>query len=423
MVDAHVRTVGVVSLHTSPLVQPGSGDGGGMNVYVRELVAALAQSGVSCQVYTRRWDPSLPDVVDIEPGFSVVHVDAGDPGAPKESLEEVVDEFTAGVLDHLVVNPVEVLHAHYWLSGVSGHAIKHELDLPLVSTFHTLGRVKSLAGDAEPEARARAEAQIVGCSDAIAANTRAEVADLERHYDADSARVEIVPPGVDRAFFSPGDQRGARAALARHIAAAGVEVPARLADRPVILFVGRIQPLKGLDVAVRALSEMEHDDALLVVVGGTSGPAGEQHLADVLETARHLGVSDRIVRLPAQPHHLLSSFYRAADVVHVPSRSESFGLVALEAAACGTPVIASAVGGLATLVDHGTSGFLVPDRDPGAFAAHSDAVLASPQLAGALGAGATAIAGGYTWSSTAGRLRRIYADVVQKSLLVCADAA
>lgn len=413
----------MVSLHTSPLVQPGSGDGGGMNVYVRELVAALAQSGVACQVYTRRWEPSLPDVIDIEPGFSVVHVDAGDPDLPKEELPTVVDEFTDGVLDHLHSHPVDVLHAHYWLSGVAGHVIKHELDLPLVSTFHTLGRVKTLAGDVEPDARSRAESQIVGCSDAVAANAKAEALDLEHHYGADPSRVEIVPPGVDHAFFSPGDRGGARTALARHIAAAGVEVPDRLEDRPVIGFVGRIQALKGLDVAVRALAAMDHDDAVLVVVGGPSGASGHDHLAAVEDEAERLGVADRIVRIPAQPHHLLSSVYRAADVVYVPSRSESFGLVALEAAACGTPVIASAVGGLATLVDHGTSGFLVPDRDPATFAAHTDAILSSPQLAGALGAGAAAVASGYTWSATAARLRRIYADVVHGSLLVCADAA
>ncbi len=401
-----MQRLGVLSLHTSPLVQPGDGDGGGMNVYVRELVASLAQAGVECQVYTRRWRRDLPDVVDIEPGFRVVHIDAGDVDLAKESLPETIPAFTAGVLDHLAQHPVDAVHANYWLSGVAGHAIKHALDLPLVSTFHTLGEVKRRGGDAEPQDRITAEHEIIGCSDAILANATAEASELVEYYDADPSRIEIVPPGVDHAFFSPGDRSGARFALG-------------LGNHPVLLFVGRIQPLKGLDVAVRALAACERQDAVLVAVGGTSGPAGDAHLAEVTEMARTLGVLDRIRFVPAQPHHLLSTFYRAADVVLVPSRSESFGLVALEAAACGTPVIASAVGGLGTLVGHGESGFLVADRDADRFAAHVDAVLADDGLASDLAAGGVRIARDYTWSTTAARLRRVYADVSARSLVLC----
>ena len=404
-----VQRVGVLSLHTSPLVQPGTGDGGGMNVYVRELVASLAQAGVDCQVYTRRWSPDVAEVVDVEPGFRVVHVDAGPPELAKEDLPGVVGEFTDGVLQHLARHPVDAVHANYWLSGVAGHTIKHALDLPLVSTFHTLGAVKIRGGDPEPEARIRAEGEIIGCSDAILANAAAEAGELVTHYGADPTRIEIVPPGVDHAFFSPGDRAGARFALG-------------LGDHPVLLFVGRIQPLKGLDVAVRTLATLEHRDAVLVAVGGTSGPAGDAHLAEVSELARELGVLDRIRLVPAQPHHLLSTYYRAADAVLVPSRSESFGLVALEAAACGTPVIASAVGGLRTLVHHGESGFLVPDRDPAGFAAHADRIFADAGLAAELGAGGVHIAAGYTWSTTAARLRRVYADVADRSLVLCRAA-
>lgn len=404
-----MQRLGVLSLHTSPLVQPGTGDGGGMNVYVRELVASLAQAGVGCQVYTRRWSHELPDVVDVEPGFRVVHIDAGDPGLPKESLPETVEAFTKGVLSHLVDHPVDAIHANYWLSGVVGHAIKHALDLPLVSTFHTLGEVKARGGDPEPFARIRAEREVIGCSDAVIANARAEADELVEHYGADPDRIEVVPPGVDHAFFSPGDRAGARLALG-------------LDDHPVLLFVGRIQPLKGLDVAVRALATAERSDAVLVAVGGTSGPAGNVHLAEVTTMARELGVLDRIRFVPAQPHHLLSTFYRAADAVLVPSRSESFGLVALEAAACGTPVIAADVGGLRTLVRHGESGFLVPDRDPAAFAARVDDVLADHALARDLAAGGVRVARDYTWSTTAARLRRIYADVAARTLVLCQAA-
>ena len=380
-----------------------------MNVYVRELVGSLAQAGVDCQVYTRRWSPDVADVVDVEPGFRVVHIDAGDPDLAKEDLPEVIGTFTAGVLEHLGAHAVDAVHANYWLSGVAGHSIKHELDLPLVSTFHTLGEVKARSGDPEPAARIRAEREIIGCSDAILANAAAEAGELVTHYDADPARIEIVPPGVDHAFFSPGDRAGARFALG-------------LGAHPVLLFVGRIQPLKGLDVAVRMLAQLERRDAVLVAVGGTSGPAGDVHLAEVTELARELGVLDRIRLVPAQPHHLLSTFYRAADAVVVPSRSESFGLVALEAAACGTPVIASAVGGLRTLVGHGESGFLVPDRRPEVFAAHADLILADDGFATELGAGGVRIARDYTWSTTAARLRRVYADVADRSLVLCRAA-
>ena len=403
------QRLAVLSMHTSPLVQPGTGDGGGMNVYVRELVGALAQAGLGCQVYTRRWRDDLPDVVDVEPGFRVVHVDAGDPDLPKEELLGAVDRFTDGVLRHLERHPVDAVHANYWLSGIAGHTVKHALDLPLVSTFHTLGAVKSCHGDREPDLRIRHEREVIGCSDAVIANATAEAAELVEHYDADPTRIEVVPPGVDHAFFSPGERAGARAALG-------------LGDHPVLAFVGRIQPLKGLDVAVRALAALDDQRAVLVAVGGTSGPDGDRHLADVTELAAELDVLHRIRFVPAQPHHLLSTFYRAADAVVVPSRSESFGLVALEAAACGTPVIASDVGGLTTLVDHGGSGFLVPDRDPVAFAARADEILADPRLAADLAAGGVRIARDYTWSTTAARLRRVYADVADRSLVLCRAA-
>ncbi len=408
--DGRVQRLAVLSLHTSPLVQPGMGDSGGMNVYVRELVGSLAQAGVDCTVFTRTWAPDLPEVVDIEPGFRVVHVPAGPHDLAKEDLPEVVGEFTDGVIAHLRQDPVDAVHANYWLSGVAGHTVKHALDLPLVTTFHTLGLVKGMTGDPEPEHRIRAEHEIIGCSDAILANTAAEASELVELYGADPARIEIVPPGVDHAFFSPGDRAGARAAL-------GLSE-----ERPVILFVGRIQPLKGLDVAVEALARLERDDAVLLAVGGVSGRSGRAHLDEVLARADELGVTDRLRFVPAQPHHLLSTYYRAADVVHVPSRSESFGLVALEAAACGTPVIASAVGGLQTLIGHGRSGYLVEGRDPAEWARLTDAVLGTPELAASLGRGGVRIARDYTWSTTAARLRRVYADVSARSLVVCPAA-
>lgn len=402
-----MRTLAVLSLHTSPLAQPGTGDSGGMNVYVRELVSSLAQAGVSSEVFVRRWAEELPEVVDVEPGFRVVHVPAGPVDLPKEALPEVVDEFRAGVTEHLTsVGDVDAIHANYWLSGLAGHRIKHELGLPLVSTFHTLARVKAETGDLEPGRRVDAETEVIACSDAILASSADEADQLVRLYGANRDRVEIVPPGVDHAFFSPGHRRGARLASG-------------LGDHPVLLFVGRIQPLKGLDVAVRALAAVSDPESVLLVVGGPSGPDGTSELARVQALIESLGLADRVIFVPPQPHHLLSSYYRSADICLVPSRSESFGLVALEAAACGTPVVAAAVGGLRTLVHHGETGFLVDSRDPAVYAAHVDEILADRTLADRLSADAVAGAQAYRWSTTTARLRRLYADLTARTPVTC----
>jgi len=402
-----MTSIAVLSMHTSPLAQPGMGDSGGMNVYVRELVASLAQAGVDSSVFVRRWRDDLPDVVEVEPGFRVVHVDAGPSDLAKEDLPSVVDAFAAGVRRHLDAGPaVAALHANYWLSGLAAHRLKHELSLPLVTTFHTLARVKAEYGDHEPAHREEGEAEIIGCADVLLASCRTEVEQLVDHYGADPSRIEIVAPGVDHAFFSPGDRRGARQAVG-------------LGDHPVLLFVGRIQPLKRLDVAIRALAALDDRTAELVVVGGPSGAEGDGEMVDVLVLIDALGVADRVRFVPPQPHHLLSTWYRAADVVVVPSRSESFGLVALEAAACGTPVVAAAVGGLTTLVDDGRTGFLVDDADPATYAARIAAILADPVLAFDLRQASAEKAAGYTWSTTAGRLRRLYADLGARSLVRC----
>lgn len=382
-----------------------------MNVYVRELASALAQAGVACDVFTRAESAealAVP-VISIEPGLQVVHIEAG-PAAPvpKEDLPEHLGEFTAGVREHLVRGEgADLIHANYWMSGVAGHQLKHELGLPLISTFHTLARVKAEADLHEPPGRARAEAEVIGCSDAILVSCPDEAAQLTRLYDADPSRLEVVPPGVLHAFFSPGDRFGARRALG-------------LGSHPVLLFVGRIQPLKGLDVAIEALAELrEHPDAVLVVVGGASGADGPEELERVQARAEAVGVAGRVRFVPPQPHHLLSTYYRAANVVVVPSRSESFGLVALEAAACGTPVVAAAVGGLRTLVDDGGTGFLVEGREPSAFAAAAATVLGNAPLAGEMGERAAHRARWYTWSTSAARLRRLYADLGTRAPVAC----
>jgi D-inositol-3-phosphate glycosyltransferase len=385
------------------------GDSGGMNVYVRELSSALAQAGVDTTTYVRRWDPDLPDEVAVEPGFRVVHIDAGDPALPKERLSDVVRSFADGVVDHLRTHGgADLIHANYWLSGVAGHRIKHELDLPLVCTFHTLARVKAEGGDAESAWRELAEMEIIGCADAICVSSSEEERQFRRHYGDPPGRVEIVAPGVEHAFFAPGDRMGARRAL-------GLD----LGPEPMLLFVGRIQPLKGVDVAVRTLAALDRPDASLVIVGGASGADGDAEVEKVVALVDELGLTERVHFVPPQPHHLLSSYYRAADVVLVPSRSESFGLVALEAAACGTPIVAAGVGGLLTLVDHGHTGFLVRGRDPEVFASFTDEILGNDRLAAEMGRAAAVRARRYTWSLAAARLRRVYADLTASVLVEC----
>ncbi|MFM2078671.1 MAG: glycosyltransferase MshA [Actinomycetota bacterium] len=403
-----VQRVAVLSLHTSPLAQPGSGDSGGMNVYVRELSSALAQAGVECTTYTRRTSDDQPEVVQVEPGHRVVHVTAGAFDLPKEQLPAVLDEFGDAVIDHMKNHaPADVLHANYFLSGLVAHRLKHELDVPFVTTFHTLAKVKAEGGDTESAWRHDAEADIIRCADAICVSCTEEENQFRRLYGNPRGRIEIVAPGVEHAFFAPGERSGARNALGLPL------------DAPVLLFVGRIQPLKAPDVAVRALAELGRPDAILLVVGGASGSDGNAEEHHVRALVEELGLAAQVRFVAPQPHHILSTYYRAADAVVVPSRSESFGLVALEASACGVPVVASGVGGLLTLVDHGETGYLVPDRDPALFAHYLREIIEHPGHAAALGRRGADRARRYTWSFAAARLRRLYGDLGARELVAC----
>jgi D-inositol-3-phosphate glycosyltransferase len=396
-----------------------------MNVYVRELSTALARAGVECDVYTRAWSEDLPATVYVEPGLRLHHVPAGEmKPVAKETLPAVVDEFTDNVLslmsgsviggdDPLRETGFDAVHANYWLSGIAGHRIKHELDLPLVSTFHTLARVKAEASPEEvstdePHRRAEAEASIMACSEVVLASCTVEARQLASLYQADPARLRVVAPGVDHAFFGPGYRSQARRALG---------LPE---DVPVLLFVGRIQPLKGADVAIRTLAALEdRPDAQLVLVGGPSGPRGEEHEAYLKQLVSELRLEDRVRFVEPQPHELLSTHYRAADVCVVPSRSESFGLVALEAAACGTPVVASAVGGLTTLVEHGRTGYLVDRPTPQSFASAVSAVLEDSELSERISVEAVLMARRYTWAQAAALLRATYEELAEERLVAC----
>lgn len=407
-----VSSVAVLCMHTSPLHQPGSGDGGGLNVYVRELTAALSHHGVSCDVFTRRTEHSQPETVEVEPGVRVTHIDAGGPSLAKDDLPAVVAAFAERVGEHLVRRPVDAIHAHYWLSGMAGHKLKHRLDIPLAVTFHTLGRVKTSTGDLEPPHRGEAEQQVIDCADAVFTSGDAEAAQLGSLYEVAPERVHVLTPGVNRAVFAPGQRHAARAAVG-------------LPPGPVLLFVGRLQPLKGAELAVETLAATRAStpagkDAQLVIVGGPSGPDGESTLARLRSMTDELGLDACVRFVDPLPHHLLSTYYRAADVCLVPSRSESFGLVALEAAACGTPVVASDIGGLRDNVSEGKSGYLIAGRDSDAYAKRVSDILSDPLLALRLGDAGSQRAERFSWLASAAAALDALDAAARRELVACA---
>ena len=400
----------LLSYHTSPLAQPGTGDGGGMNVYVRELSSALARLGHEVDVYTRRDNVPDRDVEHVEPGFRVHHVTAGPPRVlERDELELYVGQFTDGVAASFrCTGRPDAIHANYWLSGLAGHRLKHELDIPLIMTFHTLERVKAETVPGHSEDRAFQEAAIFACADAVLASCEVEAEQFVRHYNADASRVHIVPLGVQHAFFAPGHRPQARRAL-------GIA-----GDAPLLLFVGRLQSLKGPDLALETLIELRRRgrDAVLAIVGGPSGPDGRATLSALHRRVEEAGVIDSVGFVAPQAHQLLSTWMRAADVMLVPSRSESFGLVALESSACGTPVVACDVGGLSTLVEDGRTGFLMADRDPAVWADAVETVLDASH-ATVMSNAAVLLSRRYTWRSAAQSLAALVEDLALSGLVNC----
>ncbi|WP_433298442.1 D-inositol-3-phosphate glycosyltransferase [Actinoplanes sp. CA-030573] len=401
------RRIATLSVHTSPLEQPGTGDAGGMNVYIVEVSKRLARLGVEVEIFTRATRSELPPVVEMAPGVSVRHVSAGPfEGLAKEELPSQLCAFANGVLRAEAAHPpgrYDLIHSHYWLSGQVGWLARERWGVPHVHTAHTLAKVKNrliAAGDRpEPKARVIGEEQVIAESDRLVANTRFEAQDLVANYDASPSRTVVVQPGVDLDRFRPG--RSSRARL-------GLPPRGR-----IVAFVGRIQPLKAPDVLIAALPFLRDPDTTLVICGGPSG-SGLDRPSALIELAASLGVTDRVLFLPPQTGDDLAELYRCADLVAVPSYNESFGLVALEAQACGTPVVAAAVGGLVTAVRDGVSGVLVDGHDPRAWARALDSLLAAPRLRAALSQGAVAHAAGFSWDRTAEGLLRVYREVVME---------
>lgn len=414
------RRIATLSVHTSPLHQPGTGDAGGMNVYIVEVSRRLAEAGVEVEIFTRATASDLPPVVEMAPGVLVRHVTSGPfEGLAKEDLPGQLCAFTTGVLRVEAARPpgyYDLVHSHYWLSGQVGWLVKERWGVPLVHTAHTLAKVKNarLAEGDRPEPRARVigEEQVVAEADRLVANTAVEARDLIDRYDADPARVEVVEPGVDLERFRPapaGQETAARLAARRRLG-----LPERGA---IVAFVGRIQPLKAPDVLLHALAELRSRDpglaaeVTVVIAGGPSGSGLERPTA-LVELAGELGVDDAVRFLPPQTGDDLPALYRAADLVAVPSHNESFGLVALEAQACGTPVVAAAVGGLVTAVRDGVSGVLVDGHDPADWARVLGGLLAAPGRRAELSRGAVVHARRFSWARTASRLLAVYRGAV-----------
>ncbi|HEY5832472.1 MAG TPA: D-inositol-3-phosphate glycosyltransferase [Streptomyces sp.] len=406
-----VRRVAMLSVHTSPLHQPGTGDAGGMNVYIVELAKRLAERDIEVEIFTRATTGALPPCVELAPGVIVRHVAAGPyEGLAKEDLPAQLCAFTHGVTQAWAGHRpghYDLVHSHYWLSGHVGWLAAQRWGVPLVHAMHTMAKVKNAAlaaGDSpEPAARVIGETQVVAAADRLIANTDEEAGELVRHYDAAPGKVAVVHPGVNLDRFRPGPGRAA--------ARARLGLPQ---DAVIPLFAGRIQPLKAPDVLVRAVAillaeEPELRDRIVVpIVGGPSG-SGLARPEALHKLAARLGVGDVVRFQPPVDQERLADWYRAATVLVMPSYSESFGLVAIEAQACGTPVIAAAVGGLPVAVSHGRTGFLVPGHDPHDYAKVLRRFVDRPETGAALGEAAARHARDFGWDTAAADTAEVYA--------------
>jgi D-inositol-3-phosphate glycosyltransferase len=407
--DDAVRRVAMVSVHTSPLDQPGTGDAGGMNVYVLELSRRLAAAGIEVDIFTRATSSRLDPVMEVGDGIAVHNIHAGPfEGLAKGELPGQLCVFAREVLRTEAAKPLghyDMVHSHYWLSGQVGALARDRWGVPLVHTMHTMAKVKNEAlasGDIpEPSARIIGEEQVVEAADMLVASTDVEAKQLINLYDADPGRVEVVHPGVDLSVFRPRDTHAARQQVGLPL------------DAHVVLFAGRLQPLKAPDVLLRAVALLLEESPdlrsrlVVPVVGGPSG-SGLEHPESLAELTAELGISDLVRFVPPVSAAELAVWDAAASVVAVPSYNESFGLVAAEALATGTPVIAAAVGGLTTVVADEENGLLLDSHEPGDWAAALRRVLLDDALRARLSAGARARSARFSWEHTAERTLDVY---------------
>ena len=406
------RRAAILAYHSSPLLEPGAGDSGGMTIFVRELTGALSRRGLCTDVYTRA--TGIGDrVTQLSDDVRVIAIDAGPPGSlTKEELPAYIEDFATGIRAFAAGQRIsyDIVHSHYWHSGVAGTILADAWRVPLVHSHHTLGLVKNrylAPGDSpEPETRLAGERKVIEGSDVLVASTDEEWEQLSCLYGAQHDRLKTVHPGVDHEVFTPGDMDAARRELG-------------LDDRLTALYVGRIQPLKGLELAIRSVEQLVpalDRRVSLWIVGGASGSGGDEEVARLKRLVVDLHLEDVVRFLGPQPHSRLPSFYRAADALVVCSHSESFGLAALEAHACGTPVVATPVGGLAHIVADGESGFLVDTREPATFAGRLKTLLADDDLRSSFSVAAARRAQSFSWENTADELHSLYDCLIQEML-------
>jgi D-inositol-3-phosphate glycosyltransferase len=399
--------VAMLSVHTCPLAALGGKETGGMNVYVREVSRELGRMGVAVDVFTRSQNSSIPRVVQLGEGARVIHLPAGDetPMA-RERVYDHLDEFVDGVEAWRIAGSIDydLIHAHYWLSGVAALTLKARWSAPVLQMFHTLGRLKNRvarsAAELEPLVRLEEETRIVSGADRIVAANVVERAELLRDYGAHASRIATIPCGVDTDLFRPGDRAEARRGLG-------------LDERPVLLWVGRIAPIKGLDTLLDAVARLSAtgQSPRLLIVGGEADEPANGHEASLRRRIERLRLEDTVRFIGPQPQSVLPVYYVAADVTVLPSYYESFGMVALEAMACGSPVIASRVGGLVTTVRDGVTGFLVPDSDVPALAERIESLIADPELRWRVGREGVRWAAQHRWPCVAEAVCREYASL------------
>jgi len=401
----------MLSVHTCPLAALGGKETGGMNVYVREVSRELGRMGVEVDVFTRSQNPAISSVVEMDDHVRVVHLAAG-PQAPmaRERVFAHLDEFIDGVEAWRIAQGVDydLIHAHYWLSGVVALALQDRWSAPVLQMFHTLGRLKNrvatVTGDLEPAVRLREEGRIVREVDRIVAANLVERADLVSHYGAAAERIVAIPCGVDTELFAPANAEEARRRL-------------EVEPGPLLLYVGRIAPIKGLATLLDAVAFLRAGGrpVRLWIVGGDADEPADGHEASLRRRITALGLDGAVRFLGPQPQDALPAYYAAADATVLPSRYESFGMVALEAMACGSPVIASRVGGLTTTVRDRVTGFLVREGDVGALADRIESLLGDPDLAWRLGREGVRWAARHRWPCVAEAVCREYARLVARA--------
>jgi D-inositol-3-phosphate glycosyltransferase len=405
--------IAMLSYHTCPLATLGGKDTGGMNVYVRELTRQLGVHGVHVDVFTRSQDEHVPHVLhDLGYGNRVVHIRAGPENPmPKQELAGYVPEFVAGIQEFFAIKNLryDLIHSHYWMSGMAARDLKSSWNVPIVHMFHTLGLMKQRVArnheEAEGEYRISGEKQVIEVADRIVAPTQAELAQLQWLYHVDTKKVSIIPPGVDTSHFYP---------IPADEAKEYIGVPP--CDR-MLLYVGRIEPLKGIDTLIEAIAHIRSDgnEVCLAVIGGETDDGQEfvnAEMTRLKSVSAGYGLDDSVIFLGKRSQDSLPYYYSAAEAVVVPSFYESFGLVALEAMACGTPVVASEVGGLAFLVQDGKTGYTVPVEEPQKLAERLHLLINDFTLRQKMGQQAAVFARHYSWENISTRIIGLYEDVL-----------